>query len=99
MLVLTGTGDRFMTDIDGPSLGDIIKPAAWDHTIAEGRRVMQRLVDLEMPIVAAVNCPGQPSLLSSPGAVPRQRPALRTVSPASFLSPRDPGAFGRAGPG
>lgn len=57
VLILTGTGDRFMTDIDGPSLGDITKPAAWDRTIAEGRRVMQRLVDLEMPIVAAVNGP------------------------------------------
>jgi enoyl-CoA hydratase/carnithine racemase len=57
VLVLTGTGDRFMSDIDGPSLGDITKPAAWDRTIAEGRRVMQRLVDLEMPIVAAVNGP------------------------------------------
>jgi len=42
---LTGTGDRFMTDIDGASLGDITKPAQWDRTIAEGRRVMQRLVD------------------------------------------------------
>ena len=57
VLVLTGTGDRFMTEIDGPSLGDITKPAQWDRTIAEGRRVMQRLVDLEMPIVAAVNGP------------------------------------------
>ena len=57
VLVLTGTGDKFMADIDGPSLGDITKPAEWDRTIAEGRRVMQRLVDLEMPIVAAVNGP------------------------------------------
>jgi enoyl-CoA hydratase/carnithine racemase len=57
VLVLTGTGDRFMTDIDGASLGDITKPAQWDRTVAEGRRVMQRLVDLEMPIVAAVNGP------------------------------------------
>jgi enoyl-CoA hydratase/carnithine racemase len=57
VLVLTGTGDRFMTDIDGPSLGDITKPAVWDRAIAEGRRVMQRLVDLEMPIIAAANGP------------------------------------------
>ncbi len=57
VLVLTGTGDRFMTDIDGASLGDITKPANWDRTIGEGRRVMQRLVDLELPIVAAVNGP------------------------------------------
>jgi enoyl-CoA hydratase/carnithine racemase len=57
VLVVTGTGDRFMTDIDGPSLGDPTKPLAWDRLTAEGRRVMQRLVDLEMPIVAAVNGP------------------------------------------
>lgn len=57
VLVITGTGDRFMTDIDGASLGDITKPTQWDRTIAEGRRVLQRLVDLEMPIVAAVNGP------------------------------------------
>jgi enoyl-CoA hydratase/carnithine racemase len=57
VLVLTGTGDQFMADIDGPSLGDITKPVEWDRTIAEGRRVMQRLVDLEMPIMAAVNGP------------------------------------------
>lgn len=57
VLVLTGSGDRFMTDIDGPSLDDPTKPAVWDKTTAEGRRVIQRLVDLEMPIVAAVNGP------------------------------------------
>ena len=57
VVLLTGTGDRFMADIDGPSLDDPSKPSAWDHTTAEGRRIMQRLVDLEMPIVAAVNGP------------------------------------------
>lgn len=57
VLVITGTGDRFMTDIDGASLGDITKPMQWDKTYAEGRRVLQRLVDLEMPIVSAINGP------------------------------------------
>ena len=57
VLVITGTGDRFMTEIDGASLGDITKPEVWDAIIAEGRRVVQRLCDLEMPIVAAVNGP------------------------------------------
>jgi len=57
VLVVTGTGDRFMTEIDGPSLGEITKPIVWDAIIAEGRRVVQRLADLEMPIVAAVNGP------------------------------------------
>jgi enoyl-CoA hydratase/carnithine racemase len=57
VLVITGTGDRFMTEIDGPSLGDITKPMNWDKGYSEGRRVLQRLADLEMPIIAAVNGP------------------------------------------
>jgi enoyl-CoA hydratase/carnithine racemase len=57
VLVLTGTGDRFMTEIDGPSLGDITKPIVSDVAYMEGRRIPQRLVDLEMPIVTAVNGP------------------------------------------
>jgi enoyl-CoA hydratase/carnithine racemase len=42
VLVLTGTGDSFISDIDGPSLGDLTKPMA---------------ADLEIPIIAAVNGP------------------------------------------
>ena len=57
VLVITGTGDRFMTEIDGPSLGDITKPMTADVTYVEGRRGIQHLVDLEIPIVAAVNGP------------------------------------------
>jgi enoyl-CoA hydratase/carnithine racemase len=38
VVVLTGTGDRFMTEIDGPSLGDLTKPMSADLTYVEGRR-------------------------------------------------------------
>jgi hypothetical protein len=55
VMVLTGTGDSFMDAIDGPSLGDLTKPMGADVEYIEGRRIVQRLVDLEMPIVAAVN--------------------------------------------
>ena len=57
VLVLTGSGDRFMADFDGSGLAALTKPATWDLAISEGRRIMQRLVDPEMPIVAAVNGP------------------------------------------
>jgi enoyl-CoA hydratase/carnithine racemase len=56
-LVLTGTGDFFMKDIDGPSLGEIFKPAAWEKTRAEGAKVLQRLLDLPMPVVGVANGP------------------------------------------
>ena len=55
VMVLTGTGDSFMNAIDGPSLGDLTKPMGADVEYMEGRRIVQRLADLEMPIVAAVN--------------------------------------------
>jgi enoyl-CoA hydratase/carnithine racemase len=55
VMVLTGTGDSFLNAIDGPSLGDLTKPMGADIEYMEGRRIVQRLVDLEMPIIAAVN--------------------------------------------
>src|SRR4029077_19709321 len=57
ILVLTGTGDSFINSIDGPSLGDLTKPMGADVLYAEGRRGVQRLADLEIPIIAAVNGP------------------------------------------
>lgn len=57
VLVLTGTGDSFISNIDGPSLGDLTKPMAADVLYTEGRRGLQRLADLEIPIIAAVNGP------------------------------------------
>ncbi len=56
-LVLTGTGDAFMDQIDGPSLGEIFKPAAWEKTRVEGAKVLQRLLDLPFPVVGVANGP------------------------------------------
>jgi enoyl-CoA hydratase/carnithine racemase len=57
VLVLTGTGDSFIPGIDGPSLGDVTQPMGFDVMYTEGRRGVQRLVDLEIAIIAAVNGP------------------------------------------
>jgi enoyl-CoA hydratase/carnithine racemase len=56
-MVLTGSGDFFMKDIDGPSLGEIFKPAAWEKTRVEGAKVLQRLVELPLPVVGVANGP------------------------------------------
>ena len=57
VLILTGTGDRFMTDVDKDSLGDLSRPDVWARIWTRGTITMQRLVELEMPIIAAVNGP------------------------------------------
>lgn len=56
-LVITGTGDSFMDQIDGPSLGEIFKPAVWEKTRSEGSKVLQRLLELPMPVVGVANGP------------------------------------------
>src|SRR5439155_4002998 len=56
-LVVTGTGDSFMDTIDGPSLGEIFKPAVWEKTRVEGAKVLQRLLDLPIPVVGVANGP------------------------------------------
>jgi enoyl-CoA hydratase/carnithine racemase len=56
-LVITGSGDAFMDQIDGPSLGEIFKPAVWEKTRTEGAKVLQRLIELPMPVVGVANGP------------------------------------------
>src|SRR5258708_12456493 len=56
-MVITGTGDSFMAEIDGPSLGEIFKPAAWEKARAKGAKVLQRLLDLPIPFLPSPNAP------------------------------------------
>jgi enoyl-CoA hydratase/carnithine racemase len=56
-MIITGTGDVFMDQVDGPSLGDITKPAQWEKTRSEGLKVLQRLLELPFPVVGVANGP------------------------------------------
>jgi enoyl-CoA hydratase/carnithine racemase len=56
-VVLTGTGDTFMDQIDGPSLGDITDPLHWEKIRVEGLKILLRLVELPMPVVGVANGP------------------------------------------
>jgi hypothetical protein len=66
VVILTGFGGVFMDEIDAASLGEIFKPGEWDKIYWEGRRVLQRLLEIETPIIAAARLPP-----SSPAARPR----------------------------
>jgi enoyl-CoA hydratase/carnithine racemase len=56
-LVITGTGDSFMDQIDGPSLGELFEPAEWEKTRIEGTKLLQRLLELPIPLVGVANGP------------------------------------------
>lgn len=57
VVILTGTGDEFFAQINGPSLGDITNPRDWDKTWWEGQQSLQNLTSIGVPVISAVNGP------------------------------------------
>ena len=56
VILLTGTGDAWCTEIAAGDW-DYTSPAGWDRTYLEGRRLIQNLLDIHVPMIAAVNGP------------------------------------------
>ncbi len=60
VVVLTGTGEEFIRLPEGGprwlSRGGLA-PSGWDRVIREGNRLIHNLLDVEVPMVAAVNGP------------------------------------------
>jgi enoyl-CoA hydratase/carnithine racemase len=57
VIILTGNGNEFFAQIDGPSLGDITNAREWDRTWWEGQQVLQNLTSIGAPVIAAINGP------------------------------------------
>jgi enoyl-CoA hydratase/carnithine racemase len=87
-MVLTGTGNAFMDQIDGKSLCEVTKPAHWEHRIrTEGTKVLQRLIDLPIPVIGVANGPvtvhTEYLLLADITSRPRRPPtAIRPIRPS-----------------
>jgi enoyl-CoA hydratase/carnithine racemase len=56
VVVLTGCGDRFIGKLDTSWVG-AMTPETWDKIYFHGKRLLSALLDIEVPIVAAVNGP------------------------------------------
>lgn len=56
VVIMTGTGERFCGRIDQSWVGEMT-PEKWDKIYFNGRRLLQRLLDIQVPIIAAVNGP------------------------------------------
>lgn len=54
VVVMTGSGDVFCDTIDFESFS-LSSPAEWDHTFYDGRKLLNNLLDIEIPIIAAIN--------------------------------------------
>jgi enoyl-CoA hydratase/carnithine racemase len=55
-VVLTGAGDSFCSEIDFTSFS-LGTAADWSQIIFEGQRLLQNLMGIEVPVIAAINGP------------------------------------------
>lgn len=56
VVVLTGTGDVWCDVIDFESFS-LNSPEEWDHTFFDGRKLLNNLLDIEVPVISAINGP------------------------------------------
>jgi enoyl-CoA hydratase/carnithine racemase len=58
IVILTGSGDRFLTDFDFSEIDpDAGTPRFWDRIYKEGKDLLMNLLDIEVPVIGAVNGP------------------------------------------
>jgi enoyl-CoA hydratase/carnithine racemase len=60
VVILTGTGDRFATRFDYGSFIETMKPDIyeyWIRTRTDGVRLLQAFLDIEVPVISAINGP------------------------------------------
>lgn len=58
VVVLLGTGPSWCAEIDGGSF-HLATSLDWDATRSEGRRLLRNLLDIEVPVISAVNGPAR----------------------------------------
>ncbi len=59
VMILTGTGEVFSTQLDGASLQPLDTPNGWHLTYANGKRLLMHFLDIEIPVIAAINGPAR----------------------------------------
>ena len=58
VVILTGAGDNFCAQIDAESF-TLSTASDWDVVFYEGRRLLKNLLNIEVPVIAAVNGPAR----------------------------------------
>jgi enoyl-CoA hydratase/carnithine racemase len=56
VVILTGSGDAFMDSI-APDGFDFFSPRGYDKIFREGRKILMNILDIEVPMIAALNGP------------------------------------------
>src|SRR6201981_21509 len=54
IVILTGAGGQFITDVDWSSFGDGSDPRVWSQVHDEGVQVLENIANIRVPVVAAI---------------------------------------------
>src|SRR5213592_4978808 len=54
IVILTGTGNEFCAQIS-PEGFDFFTPTGYDKVLREGTKVLENILDIEVPMIAAIN--------------------------------------------
>src|SRR3989442_13158830 len=54
IVILTGAGGQFITDVDWSSFGDASDPGVWSQVHDEGVQVLENIANIRVPGVAAI---------------------------------------------
>jgi enoyl-CoA hydratase/carnithine racemase len=54
IVVLTGAGGEFITDVDWSSFGDVADPGVWSQVHDEGVQALENIANIRVPVVAAI---------------------------------------------
>ena len=54
IVILTGAGGEFITDVDWSSFGDVTNPGVWSQVHDEGIQVLENIANIRVPVIAAI---------------------------------------------
>ena len=54
IVIMTGAGGEFITDVAWPSFGDASDPGVWSQVHDEGVQVLENIADIRVPVIAAI---------------------------------------------
>jgi enoyl-CoA hydratase/carnithine racemase len=54
IVILTGAGEEFITDVAWSSFGDVADPGVWSQVHDEGVQVLENIANIRVPVIAAI---------------------------------------------
>src|ERR1700685_4566507 len=54
IVILTGAGGEFITNVDWSSFGDVTDPGVWSQVHDEGVQILENLANIRVPVIAAI---------------------------------------------